>query len=77
MKVIIEKTSDWTYREIRKFATLEALIAFKNEIGHAVILRDNIFKQFKFDEIAADSIEEAEKLISCDFILEIYDDYRE
>lgn len=63
MKVVIEKASDWNYREFKEINTLEELL----KIYHSLIIdtSKNIINIYK----------EKDKKIDC--VVTIYDDYVE
>ena len=63
MKVVIEKASDWNYREVKEINTLEELL----KIYHTLIIdtSKNIINIYK----------ERDKEIDC--VVTIYDDYVE
>lgn len=46
MEFRIMKASDDNFVEYRTFNTLEELLAFMKEVGHALILDDNFFAQY-------------------------------
>lgn len=63
MKIIIEKASDWTYREFKEINTLEELL----KIYHSLIIHvgKNFIDQYK------------EKYGKIDGVVTVYDDYYE
>lgn len=46
MEFRIVKASDDNFLEYRTFNTLEELLVFMKEVGHALILDDNFFTQY-------------------------------
>ena len=63
MKVVIKKTSDWNYREVKEINTLEELL----KIYHSLIIDT--------DKTIINIYKEKDKKIYC--IVTIYDDYVE
>ena len=63
MKVVIEKASDWNYREVKEINTLEELL----KIYHSLIIET--------DKTIINIYKEKDKNIDC--IVTIYDDYVE
>lgn len=63
MKVVIEKASDWNYREVKEINTLEELL----KIYHSLIIDT--------DKTIINLYKEKDKKIDC--IVKIYDDYVE
>lgn len=63
MKVVIEKASDWNYREVKEINTLEELLKIYNTL--IIDTSKNIINIYK----------EKDKNIDC--VVTIYDDYVE
>lgn len=63
MKVIIEKASDWGYREVKEINTLEELL----KIYHSLIIDT--------DKTTINLYKEKDEKIDC--VVKIYDDYVE
>lgn len=75
MNFIISKTSDPKYFDIQHFSTLQDLINFVDDIGNEVIIKTaDSFWLVNTENTKGFS---EEQITSCNYELEIYDDWRE
>lgn len=80
MKVVVRKTSDYSYMTVKEFHSLEALFGFIDKCGHSLIIEKNQDKGCAVSLITEYNnvtVEEAKEISKCDFSVEIYDDWRE
>lgn len=80
MKVAVKKTSDYKYKAVKEFNTVEELFDFINKCGYPLVIAKNHDKGYDVDLITEynDITEEDAKVVSeCDYSVEIYDDWRE
>lgn len=80
MKVVVRRTSEYNYRAIKEFQSLEDLFGFINKCGHSLIIERNRDKGYDASLIAEYdnvTLEEAKEISKCDYSVEIYDYWRE
>lgn len=80
IKIVMTKTSDDYWYQLRYLPNLEALLTICRQKGKLILQRNWRYKD-KPEEIMrfwdGMTLEDAKEVSECEFKLEIYDDYRE
>lgn len=79
MKFYISKVSDDYYKDVKEFNTIDELMKFCKANDDCLCIHRNWYSEYEIPDMVSWGTPEelAKEIVSCEYEIEIYDDYRE
>lgn len=79
MKFYISKVSDDEYKDVKEFNTIDELMKFCKENKDCLCIHLNWYFEWEIPDMVSLGTPEklAKEIVTCEYEIEIYDDYRE